>query len=41
MKKSLHRFKWLIIYWSLSVGALFLVSLVIHYAMDLAGMKSH
>ncbi|MCB2388163.1 DUF2474 family protein [Thalassolituus alkanivorans] len=40
MKKSLHQWKWLLIYWALGVGALFVVATVIRFVMTLAGMES-
>ena len=40
MKKSLHQFKWLLIYWALGVGSLLVVATLIRFAMSLAGMEA-
>lgn len=40
MKKSLHQFKWLLIFWALGVGSLLVVATILRFAMTMAGMES-
>ncbi|MGO1473517.1 MULTISPECIES: DUF2474 family protein [Psychrobacter] len=40
MKKSLHQFKWLLIFWALGVGSLLVVATIIRLGMTLAGMEA-
>lgn len=40
MKKSLHQFKWLLIFWVLGVGSLLVVATIIRFGMTLAGMEA-